>query len=52
MLQNMKPDFMNSNPTGIAAMREIRETGKLEAETEDKLKETLNAYTENFLKRK
>jgi F-type H+-transporting ATPase subunit alpha len=45
-------EFLDSNPTGIAAMREIRETGKLEAETEAKLKETLNAYTENFLKRK
>ena len=45
-------DFLDNDPSGIAAMRDIRETGKLESETENKLKEALNAYTENFLKNK
>jgi F-type H+-transporting ATPase subunit alpha len=33
-------------------MREIRETGKLEGDTENKLKEVLNAYTDKFIKQK
>ena len=45
-------EFLDNDPSGIAAMRDIRETGKLEAETENKLKEALNAYTDNFLKKK
>ena len=45
-------DFLDSDPSGIAAMRDIRETGKLEAETENKLKESLNAYTDKFLQQK
>ena len=45
-------DFLDSDPTGIAVMKEIRETGKLESDAENKLKEVLNAYTENFIKKK
>ena len=45
-------DFLDNDPSGIAAMRDIRETGKLEAETETKLKEALDAYTDKFLKQK
>ena len=45
-------DFLDQDPSGIAAMRDIRETGKLEAETEEKLKEALNAYTDKFIKSK
>ena len=33
-------------------MRDIRETGKLEGDTETKLKEALDAYTDKFLKQK
>jgi F-type H+-transporting ATPase subunit alpha len=45
-------DFLDSDPSGIAALKDIRETGKLEAETENKLKESLNAYTDKFLQQK
>ncbi len=45
-------DFLDNDPSGIAAMRDIRETGKLEGETETKLKEALNAYTDKFVKQK
>ena len=45
-------DFLDADPSGIAAMRDIRETGKLEAETENKLKEALDAYTDKFIKQK
>ena len=43
-------DFLDQDPSGIAAMREIRESGKLEKETEVKLKEALDAYTDKFVK--
>ncbi len=45
-------DFLDQDPSGIAAMREIRESGKLEKETEDKLKAALDAYTDKFVKSK
>nr|WP_297705090.1 F0F1 ATP synthase subunit alpha [uncultured Butyrivibrio sp.] len=45
-------DFLDQDPSGIAAMREIRETGKLEGETEEKLKAALNAYTDKFVQQK
>ena len=45
-------DFLDSDPSGIAAMRTISETGKLEGETEEKLKEALDAYTDKFVKQK
>ena len=44
--------YLDENPDGIAAMKEIRESGKLEADTEDKLKSALETYTQNFLKGK
>ena len=34
---------------GAAAMQEIRSTGALSAETEEKLKGALEQYTENFV---
>ncbi|MDO4632823.1 MAG: F0F1 ATP synthase subunit alpha [Eubacteriales bacterium] len=40
--------WLDSDPDGAAAMQEIRSTGKLEAETEEKLKKALDAYTANF----
>ena len=45
-------DFLDADPSGIAAMKGIRETGKLEGDTETKLKEALDAYTDKFLKQK
>ncbi len=45
-------EFLDTNPSGIAAMRGIQETGKLEGETETKLKEALDAYTDKFIKQK
>lgn len=44
--------YLDENPDGIAAMKEIRESGKLEADTEEKLKSALETYTQNFLKGK
>ncbi len=41
--------YLDENPDGIAAMTAIRETGKLEADTESKLKSTLEIYTKQFL---
>ncbi|MBQ9503617.1 MAG: F0F1 ATP synthase subunit alpha [Lachnospiraceae bacterium] len=43
---------LDQAPDGIAAMKAIRETGKLEADTEEKLKTVLNEYTEQFVKKK
>ena len=34
---------------GAAVMQEISATGKLEADTEEKLKSALESYTENFI---
>ena len=44
--------YLDTDATGAAAMQEIRSTGKLEADTEQKLKEALDAYTEQFLNTK
>jgi F-type H+-transporting ATPase subunit alpha len=41
--------YLDTDATGAAAMQEIRSTGKLEADTEEKLKTALQEYTENFL---
>ncbi|MDO5337706.1 MAG: F0F1 ATP synthase subunit alpha [Eubacteriales bacterium] len=41
--------YLDTDAEGAAAMQEIRSTGKLEADTEEKLKKALEAYTENFL---
>ena len=43
-------EFLDQDPDGIAAMRDIRETGALGEETENKLKNALNAYTDRFVK--
>ena len=40
---------LDADAEGAAVMQEIRTTGKLEEETEEKLKKVLNDYTENFL---
>jgi F-type H+-transporting ATPase subunit alpha len=45
-------EFLDNDPSGIAAMRDIRETGKLEGDTETKLKQALDAYTDKFIKQK
>ncbi len=42
--------YLDQDPDGIDALRQIRESGKLEADAEDKLKNALNAYTDKFLK--
>ncbi len=44
--------YLDADATGAAAMQEIRTSGKLEAETEEKLKSALDAYTEQFLNTK
>ena len=44
--------FLDGDSEGAAAMQAIRETGKLEAETEENLKKALGRYTENFLSTK
>ena len=44
--------FLDTDAEGMAAMQEIRSSGKLETETEEKLKSALEKYTENFLNTK
>ena len=41
--------WIDSDVQGAAAMQEIRSTGALSAETEEKLKGALEQYTENFV---
>ena len=41
--------YLDTDAEGAAAMQEIRSTGKLEEETENRLKAALESYTENFL---
>ena len=41
--------WLDSDAQGAAAMQEIRSTGVLSAETEARLKSTLEQYTENFV---
>ena len=41
--------FLDSDANGMAAMQDIRTTGKLEEETENKLKKALEEFTRNFL---
>ena len=45
-------DFLDVNPEGAAAMTEISSTGKLEPETEEKLKAALEAYTKDYTDKK
>lgn len=40
---------LDTDSEGAAVMQEIRTTGKLETDTEEKLKQVLDHYTENFL---
>lgn len=42
--------FLDSDAAGVSAMEAIRTTGKLEGETEEKLKTALKDYTDRFLK--
>ena len=41
--------YLDTDADGAAAMQAIRSTGKLEEDTESKLKAALESYTENFL---
>ena len=41
--------YLDTNAEGAAVMQEIRATGKMEADTEEKLRKVLDEYTENFL---
>ena len=41
--------FLDTDAVGAAAMQAIRTSGKLEADTEENLKEALSAYTEKFV---
>ena len=41
--------YLDTEAEGAAAMQEIRATGKLEPETEEKMKAAIENYTENFL---
>ncbi|MCR5323694.1 MAG: F0F1 ATP synthase subunit alpha [Lachnospiraceae bacterium] len=41
--------FLDSDPDGMAFMEAVRNTGKLEEDTENSLKAALNRYTEKFL---
>ena len=42
--------YLDQDPDGIEAMRAIRETGKLEEDTEKKLEDALKAFTDRFVK--
>ena len=44
--------FLDTDADGSAAMQAIRESGKLEPETEEHLKAALDIYTKNFLSTK
>ena len=41
--------YLDTDPEGVSVMQTIRSTGKLEEETETKLKEVLGVYTKQFL---
>ena len=41
--------YLDTDAEGAAAMQEIRATGKLDPETEEKMKAAIETYTENFL---
>ena len=41
--------FLDTDADGASVMQEIRSTGKLEAETEERLKNVLGEYTDKFL---
>ena len=41
--------YLDTEAEGVAVMQEIRTTGKLEKETEEKLRKVIDCYTESFL---
>ena len=41
--------YLDTDAAGAEVMQTIRSTGKLEADTEEKLKQVLDAYTDHFL---
>ena len=41
--------FLDTDAEGAAVMQDIRTTGKLEKETEEKLRKVIDCYTDNFL---
>ena len=41
--------YLDTDAAGLEVMQLISSTGKLEPETEEKLRQVLEAYTENFL---
>ena len=41
--------YLDTDAAGVEVMQELRSTGKLEQEPEQKLRSVLDAYTENFL---
>ena len=43
--------FIDNDPQGVAAMRAIRESGKLDENTDAALSESLARYTQNFLQK-
>jgi len=42
-------EFLDTNPDGSSVMQAIRDTGKLEGDSEEKLKGALKAYTDKFV---
>ena len=44
--------FLDSDPDGIAVMRTVRETGKLEDADADLLLKVIKAFTDRFLQAK
>lgn len=44
--------YLDADADGVAVMKEIRDTSKLEEATEEKLKKVLESYTEHFLSTK
>ena len=49
--ENSLFSFLDTDADGAAAMQEIRESGKLEAECEEKLSKALTAFTSDYLDR-
>ena len=50
--ESMLYPWLDTDSAGAAAMKAIRDTGKLEEETEEQLKDALSRFTEEFLSRK
>ena len=43
-------EYLDADPEGAAVLAAIRTTGNLDADSEDKLKKALTAYTQNFVR--